>query len=277
VRIVRDEINRTGNQGGSLICDEALRGLRKLGNDKAVEVLGEAATKRPNSIGQIASTLLSEVDNPDGLERLGALAIENRDQRIGIDAITGLGNYHSGRAVAILSKAYQQKPEERILLSMGRTGHPDAIPILLGVVLDDEGTGAFQHEAANALALIGPSSVPSLLQGWAKVKDGSVRKYARRALLRAMSGIADKRLLPVWEDVFNMAAPEARISSWGMHVQPEWEVLLNSICDGMLKMGRDALPYLGGLHRQEQHDLLRKKLFRVIEQINNRKSLDVAK
>ena len=272
VRIVKTEVERTGKTVGP--WREALHGLRKLGNAKAVEALGEAATKCPHKfVGQRASSLLRKLDNPDGLERLGQLALKSKNPGVRNDAIQGLGNFNSKRAVAILLKAYRQEPKVRsILRSLGRTGHKDAVPILLGVVLDNDERRECRHEAANALSLVGRSSVPSLLRAWEKVKGRPADRDIRRALLHAMSGIADKRLLPAWKDVFDIAAPTARKSRWWDRRIPEWEILLGRFEAGMMKIGKDALPCLEQLHQLEEHDLLRKRLARLIKEIKGRKS-----
>ncbi len=269
VRIVKTEIYRTNNKVGP--WREALNGLCKLGNAKAVETLGEAATKCPDQfVRGNASSLLRKLENPDGLEQLALLALENKNLSVRYHAIQGVGNFHSDRAVAILSMAYRQEPSRNTLLSMGKTGHDDTIPILLGVMLDNETKREFRYYAASALTLVGQSAVPSLLREWAKVKGDSriFKDRDARVLLTTMSGIADSRLLPVWKEVFNMTAPTARKSRWGMHRLPQWEFLLGRFDAGMVKIGKDALPYIEELHQQEQHDLLCKQLADLIERIN---------
>ncbi len=271
MRIVKAEVYRTGNKVGP--WREALDGLHKLGSAEAVKAIGEAATRsRDQFVRGRADKALRKLSNPAGLEQLGQLALVKDNPSTRYNVIQGLANFRSDRAVALLSTAYQQEPTRNILLSMGKTGHTNAIPILMDVVLGNKGKREFRYSAAKALSLIGPPSTPSLLREWNNSRKRDTDSETRLVLLYAASGIGDSRLLVLWKEVFDMTAQTARESRWGTCGIPEWETRLARFNAGMIRIGEDALPYLKQLHEKEQHDRLRQGLARLIEQIRSAKS-----
>lgn len=226
---------------------DAIGKMSLIGNDKCVQLLGQALAHRDIFIRKEVVAALGRMQNP---KAASALLRGLNDAMIRSNVIAALGNTGSKEAVMPLVGALKDISSsivESAVIGLGKLGDERAVEPL--IVLLRNNNSAYSEQVVQALRGFGGAPVAKALADYLPVAKGAAKKFT----IEALGEIGDSSSVPVLAETF-IDDPDFRESSLesleklGWKPKTEKELILAFIAgqkwDKLIETGRTAVPYL---------------------------------